>query len=45
MLVLSLDFLLGSVLTDLETSENFLGTSELSCLCDPRLPDSGTFRF
>jgi hypothetical protein len=32
MLVLNLAFLLGSVLTDLETSGNFPGTSGFSCL-------------
>jgi hypothetical protein len=41
-LVLNLTFLLCSVLTDPETSGNFPGTSEFSCLCGSRLPDSRT---
>jgi hypothetical protein len=45
MLVLNLAFLLGSVLTDPGTSGNFPRTSGFSCLCGPRLPDSGPFGF
>jgi hypothetical protein len=42
MMVLRLALLLCFIFRDPETSENFFGTFEFSCLCGSRLPDSGT---